>query len=164
MIKTTGIIMLIAFCSLTGESFARKHITEYKKLCQVYDILFYIKSLISCENLTLGEIFDFLKGKDEYSSLVFLKYIDVDTDPRQNMISSLSAHPPFNDEELDHKLLHTFELLGTTDKHTQIEMLDDTLIFFKDKCNKTREDLPRRKRLCRSLGVICGSFAAVILI
>ena len=162
MIKTTGMIMMIIFASLTGESFAQKHMTLYKKLSDTCTMLTTVKSLINSESMTVADILSFLHGKQEYSYIPFL--CDQGSVPDRSYIcKELEAHPFFFEPELDSRLQRTFSFLGTTDKPSQLEMLCDAISFFEEKRREKALELPKKKRLCRSLGVISGAFAAVLL-
>ena len=164
MLRLIGIGCVFMFCAVMGNFYACAYQNEYTSLRRVCDMLFDIKSFVSCESSTLKEIFTQLKKNGQYSSFEFLNIDSVTTDTRAVVISSIESSPVFKSDEYNERLIRLFGLLGRTDKQSQLELLNGSIDYFEGQAALMRGQLAMKKRLCNSLGIAAGALMSVILL
>ena len=161
MIRYFGIILVSAFCMLIGRYYAESFKREYKKVCRACDMLFEIKAFISFDNMTFFTIIESLYSKECYSCILPISSLWQDKD---SFLKALTKSKPFINDELNDRLERIFKLLGTTDKQTQIELINNEMIYFEKQADILRGQLPVKQKLYTSLGLASGALAAVILL
>ena len=156
-------MLLFLFCVISGEQLALSYEEQYKKACMVSDMLFDIKTYISFEAMTLKEIICELKA-DGYDSFSFISKDYYEPEIRESLTKSLNSEPVFKNNEYNAKLNRLFCLLGTTDKQTQLELIESTISYFTSQAEALRRELAVKKRLYRSLGFSAGALISVLLL
>lgn len=161
MIRFIGIVFVFIFCVVTGLCCADEVRLEYKRVCRMCDVLFQIKSDISFESMTYSAIIEKICNNDSFCDIFTLPDASLG---KESFIKALEHSKPFKNEELNERVVNVFSFLGTTDKQTQIELIDAQIVVFKKQADMLRAELPIKQKLYLSLGLAFGAMAAIILL
>ena len=164
MIRFAGVGCVFLCCVFGGNRYAAAFEKEYINVCRICDMLFDIKSYINGESMTFREIFRHLQENGVYTSFSFLMNEFDMNEPRNSVIDSYLKCPVFRNDEYNERLIRLIRMLGTSDKPTQLELIDGCLSYFEGQAEFLREQLTMKKRLYNSLGISAGALLSIILI
>ncbi|MDD3279183.1 MAG: stage III sporulation protein AB [Lachnospiraceae bacterium] len=164
--------LLTVCCSMIGFLKAGHEDGRLKDLKIWYRITLLLQSEISYKRTPLPEAFTDIAGKVEEPYRRFL--LEVSGEMRQMRDAPLSvifsenverylADTCLNGEERK-RLMELGADLGFLDKQMQLDTLESFRLEYRSKIDELQQQLPVKKKLYRSLGVMGGLFLAVLFL
>lgn len=164
--KLLGIITVIIISALTGNYFAARLGRRREQLKKLEFMLEKTEMLIRCRSATVYEIIGELSRDKRMEGLDFLHYINVDGGTfHEAWEQSVEKHCPecLKSEDID-LLINVGAELGTSDIQGQLESLAMSRSELSRITAESRAEYAKKASLYRSMGVLAGAFAAVMLI
>jgi stage III sporulation protein AB len=166
--KTIAVIIIFGVCLIAGNFFRQSLFTRVIILRQMLYTVDEMLTLIRFKSATVTEITDTLINDERLKDLTFLKNVKENLEKEnfsQSWKEAVAKFSPAGLHKSDKQLITNIGAsLGTSDTDGQIA----TLSLYNAELQsafKTAEDLCKRKsKLYTSLGILAGSFLAVILI
>lgn len=163
--KIIGIITVIIISALTGNYFALRLGRRLELLKKLELMLEKTELLIRCRSATVYEIAGELCRDKRLEGLDFLQYINGDGTFHEVWEQSVRKHCPdcLKGEDID-LLINVGAELGASDIQGQLESLAMSRSELARITAEVRGEYAKKASLYRSMGVLAGAFAAVLLI
>ena len=165
MIKFIGCIMIISSAGYAGFYQADKLVKKLKITKKLYRMACEIVIMLNCSYLTVGEIISRLNSCSEFDELDFIKAdpdsLTLRNDIRKKIKNSVCL-ADFKDEKT---IIENFFMeLGTTEISGQLALAELFKKELSEQIEKLSEQSAKKCRLYRAMGILGGTFAAVMLI
>lgn len=175
MLKFAGIICLAVFCVLTGIQRFLNYQSYLRLLMEMERFLLYMKSEIQYSKSSMPEFFKEASMREFRCAGEWIQIISgrLENSGRKMRKSFSEIWKETTEQKLDAELknpelLHAFYRLGDEiggmDMQSQLKYLEIFLRDLEREIETTKEQLPVRKKLYLSLGVMAGMFVTVLLI
>lgn len=166
MIKIIGVIFIILSTSLAGFSFSEKLNKRVKELILFRHLLEEISILIRYKAVTIFDLIDNLKNNICFKEFDFLKHIDIEHNSSFSQAFNVAIDNTIlslNKEDI--RIIKQFgSSLGKSDIQGQLSEIELYKESISLKINEAKIISENKAKLYRSLGVLIGSFFAILLI
>lgn len=175
MIKITGVVFVLAACSLIGVVAGERQKEHINLLMSLKRCLLTVKGEIAYAYTPLSEIFSILSGMQSESwSVFFSQVLDELADRSQDDMGNLSqiwekvckssdVCRNMGQEEIG-ELIRFGGMLGTSDRDSQISRIDLFIENINDRIDYLRKHIYEKVRLCRVLGVTAGLLITILIV
>ena len=167
--KNVIIVLIMIVSTLLGGSFSQRLKRRIVFLREISYMLEEIRVMIEYENADVWKIADKLSKNERISELTFLACFYENTEPQEEFgqiwEKSLNncQYRFLDDEDLDF-IRDIGRKLGKSDLKSQLNTIDYERSELKILMRSADENFLRKAKLYRSLGVLTGAFAAIMLL
>lgn len=162
MIKLFGCILIILAGAGCGNIMSDKLKSNLITLKTILLLIDETEIMLGSEYMSTNEIIDVLSQKKAYSQLgIFhdINRLDINSSMSKNIQKSNLLN---NDDKA--KLSCFFEELGTTNLNGQLTKLNLCKAYFANAVLIAEQKYDSHAKLYRAMGVLCGAFAAILLV
>lgn len=157
-----GALLVVCASYICGIALAKDEGNALKTLDSLLTLLSYMRRRMSLERIALFDIFS--EFHDEYLEKIgFLKILR----SHRNGLPTLWSDAVLTlcvDEETKREYLRFGESLGSLPLDEQIVRLDSMTVFITEKRNQLRESLPDKQKSIKTVSLLLGLMAAIILL
>ena len=166
MIRLLGVLLIFSACCSVGMNMSLGMKKKLERLNLFRRMTDETATLIRYRALTVREIFLLLKQNDTYSDLLFLYNTDFSDKSRPvGEIWQESIDSDFTLSNEEKKLLIQFgRQLGTTDTEGQLSVISVFNESLDSMIEKQSEKYAVKGKLCRSMGILAGAMAGILII
>lgn len=166
MIRLMGVLLIFSACCSIGMNMSLGMKKKLERLNLFRRMTDEISTLIRYRSLTVREIILLLKENDAYSELLFLHNADFNDKSRPvGEIWQTSINSDFTLSSEEKKLLIQLGgQLGTTDTEGQLSVLSVFNESLDAMIEKQSEKYAVKGKLCRSMGILGGAMAGILII
>lgn len=161
MIKLIGAALVIACGAETGLAKAREYRRRYSALCSVCDMLAQMRIMLEYESPTVSQMLGALKIESSNAPL-FISELSENADS-SDVCAAISKNHDGLDERDSAKLREFFSRLGSADKICEQQRISSAELYFENRRQAEQALTQKREKLARSLGILGGIFAAIIM-
>lgn len=164
MLKLLGCILIITSGTFTGLNVSFKYnqkMALHKKLVRLYNETAII---LEYSFATFGEIIEHLRCSREYDEFRFLNAGADDIDVKRTVLRALDTWDKGIERTSIDNLRAFFSKLGTTDIQGQISYARLAAACEQDLIDTISEKYKQRAKMSRTLGVLGGVFAAIMIV
>ena len=153
--KLAGIILVFCACIFGGTAVAGKYLSVLKGIERAERLVGAMIDGVRLEHRTMVEILEGVLNTDEETEALVSSVLKKDTAEKSGFCT---------DEEANKLLEEAFEIFGRTTADEQIKSLEHIQSGLRKRHELLSKPTYERAKLARSMGVIAGFLAAVILV
>lgn len=161
MLRAAGLLLLVLCGAAGGIAAADKYKRRYDSLCSTADMLSQMQIMLGFEAPTVSQMLSDVKKGMEKPPAFLTKLSD---EPSVSELSAALDENADGFEERDlQKLKELFSHIGSSDKSGEERRLAEAERYFSRRARSSEAETARQIKLAKSLGILAGIFAAVIL-
>ena len=167
MLRLIAFICFVSAGAVAGNALSDKLKQNRENTREIHSMLIQISALIRYKALDVFEIVHELCISGNYKNLEFLQHLpdryEPGTDFREQWVQEVTADRNLNDDE--RSLLLSFgSVLGTSDAEGQLMSVEAALETVRTLEVRRSEEYQQKGRLYRSLGMLFGTMAGIMII
>ena len=156
----------VLFCTASGFYFSKKLKEREERLCSVLMLVKELSVQIRYTNAKIGDMLKSASQNSAYGKLSFVTECALlnENEDVHRVWSEGVKKQPFLDQRDRELLLSLGEHLGETDSEGQLSFLEMTESMLSEQREEARENYGKKSGMYRSVGLLCGLAAGIIVL
>ncbi len=161
MLRFIGCALLAAAGTAGGWYLGEKPAARYRLICALTELVKEVSVMLGAYMPT-SQIFESLCSGGGYDELSFLRRELLTSSDRQALISAVGELEI--EDEIKDRLARFLLQLGSSEMQQERTRAELLYTYLKAEQERTALTFRSKRKLCRTLGILSGAFAAVMLI